>query len=64
MKKNNNRYKINNKKMESDNPEFTSYKKLLIFGGKEVGKSTLVKKMEKNKYEDNYISSKRKIYFI
>ncbi len=50
--------------MESDNPEFTSYKKLLIFGGKEVGKSTLVKKMEKNKYEDNYISSQRKIYFI
>jgi GTPase SAR1 family protein len=47
--------------MESETLEFLSYKKIIIFGSKEVGKSTLVKKMEKNKFEDNYQESQRKI---
>ena len=42
--------------MESESLEFISYKKVIIFGSKEVGKTTLVKKMEKNKLEDIYES--------
>jgi GTPase SAR1 family protein len=47
--------------MESESLEFISYKKVIIFGSKEVGKTTLVKKMEKNKFEDSYQQSQRKI---
>ena len=36
-------------------PEFISYKKIVIFGSERVGKSTLVSKMEGNSFSEEYI---------
>ena len=40
-------------------PEFISYKKIVIFGSERVGKSTLVAKMEGNSFSEEYIPTEQ-----
>ena len=40
-------------------PEFISYKKIVIFGSERVGKSTLVSKMEGNSFSEEYIPTEQ-----
>ena len=42
-----------------NNYEFISYKKVLIFGIQNVGKSCLITKMERNKFEEEYKPTKK-----
>lgn len=49
--------------MESQGPEFISYKKLVIFGTANTGKSTLVSKMEGNAFSDEYIQTEQRNIF-
>ena len=46
-------------KIKMNNYEFISYKKILIFGIKNVGKSCLITKMERNKFEEEYKPSEK-----
>ena len=46
-------------KIKMNNYEFISYKKILIFGIKNVGKSCLITKMERNKFEEEYKPTKK-----
>lgn len=45
--------------MEST-PEFVSYKKVLLFGKEGVGKTSLIKRIEKNTFSKDSIKDDRK----
>lgn len=44
--------------------EFIAYKKLLIFGAEETGKSSFVSKLETNSFPDEYTSSEKGTFFL
>ena len=51
--------------MEKNKPDFVSYKKLVIFGTKKTGKTTMVSKMEGKSFSDEYIETKQSnIFFL
>ena len=51
--------------MEKNKPDFVSYKKLVIFGTKKTGKTTMVSKMEGKPFSDEYIETEQSnIFFL
>ena len=39
--------------------EFLSYKKILVFGSENVGKTSLIMKMERNKFDSSYKATEK-----
>ena len=51
--------------MEKNKPDFVSYKKLVIFGTKKTGKTTIISKMEGKSFSDEYIETEQSnIFFL
>ena len=47
-----------------ENLKFESLKKIIIFGNKKVGKTSLISKIKNKRFDENYKPSESKINFF